>query len=143
MIDIASWWRSEEKEHPVSQLEVATGEKVRGRLRPEDGIKKENGPAGMTNDEFRKLIQAQLARSIDRPGSEARPRLPAMMTSKGFLTHYRPSSTTKPPGEPTASELEELKAWPKRSRPVDERIARAHISCRVPPGFPKPTRMRR
>jgi len=122
----------------ISQLEVDDGvKKVRSRFNSEDEFNKELGKEGMTNDEFRKHIQDQLAtiKLIDQEVKAKTPP-PGDDEIKDLFNTLDAIVKDKPiPGSHTPSELEELKSLAKAvERRFAERVRARHILVRVPPG---------
>jgi len=120
----------------ISQLEVDDGvKKVRGRFNTDEEFNQELQKEGMTNDEFRKHIQDQLAtiKLIDQevkaktppPGDDE---IQALYDTLDAILKDKPI-----PGSHTTSELEELKSLAKAvERRFGERVRARHILVRVP-----------
>ncbi len=125
----------------VSQLEVDDGvKKVRTRFSTEEEFNNELKKENMSNDEFRKHIQEQLAtiKLIDQevkaktppPGDDE---IKALFETLDAIVKDKPI-----PGNHTASELEELKALAKAvERRFGDRARARHILIRVSPNASK------
>jgi peptidyl-prolyl cis-trans isomerase C len=121
----------------VSQLEVDDGvKKVRGRFNTEEEFNQELQKEGMTNDDFRKHIQDQLA-TIKLIDQEVKAKTPPPSDDeiKSLYDTLDAIINDKPiPGSHTASELEELKSLAKAvQRRFGERVRARHILVRVAP----------
>ncbi len=120
----------------VSQLEVDDGvKKVRTRFNSDEEFNQELQKESMSNDDFRKHIQEQLAtiKLIDQEVKAKTPP-PGDDEIKGLFDTLDAIVKDKPiPGSHTASELEELKALAKAvERRFGERARARHILIRVP-----------
>src|SRR5258708_7939597 len=120
----------------VSQLEVDDGvKKVRSRFNTDEEFNQELKKENMTNDEFRKHIQEQLAtiKLIDQEVKAKTPP-PSDEEIKEFFTPWDAIVKENPtPGSHPPSELEELKALSKAvERLFGERARARHIFVRVP-----------
>ncbi len=125
----------------VSQLEVDDGvKKVRTRFNTEEEFNKELQKENMTNDEFRKHIQEQLA-TIKLIDQEVKAKTPPPTDDeiKGLFDTLDAIVKDKPiPGSHTASELEELKALAKAvERRFGERARARHVLIRLGPNASK------
>src|SRR5207302_1954849 len=125
----------------VSQLEVDEGvKKVRSRFATEEEFNKELQKQGISNDDFRKHIQEQLAtiKLIDQEVKAKTPP-PGDDEIKSLYDILDAIVRDKPiPGSHTPSELEELKALAKAvDRRFGERARARHILIRVPPAASK------
>ena len=121
----------------VSQLEVDDGvKKVRTRFNTEEEFNQELKKEDMTNDDFRKHIQEQLA-TIKLIDQEVKAKTPPPTDDeiKSLFDTLQAIVDDKPiPGSHTASELEELKALAKAvQRRFGERARARHILVRVSP----------
>lgn len=124
------------KQIRVSQLEVDDGvKKVRTRFETEAEFKKELDKENMTNDEFRKHIQDQLAtiKLIDQE-VKAKVTPPSDEEVNKLYETVNAIIKDKPlPAGNSPSELEELKALAKAvERSFAERARARHILIRVP-----------
>ncbi len=129
---------SKKKGIRVSQLEVDDGvKKVRGRFATEQEFNKELEKEGMTNEEFRKHLQEQLAtiKLIDQE-VKAKVTPPSEEEITSLYETLVAILKDKPiPGNHTPSEIEELKQLAKAmERRFTERARARHVLIRVPPG---------
>lgn len=121
----------------VSQLEVDDGvKKVRTRFETEVEFKKELDRENMTNEEFRKHIQEQLA-TIKLIDQEVKAKVPPPSDDEVSKLYETVNAILKDkpiPAGHTAAEIEELKALSKAvERGFAERARAKHILVRVAP----------
>ncbi len=121
----------------VSQLEVDDGvKKVRTRFETEAEFKKELETNNMTNEEFRKHIQEQLA-TIKLIDQEVKAKIPPPSDEEVGKLYETVNAIMKDkpiPGGNTPTEIDELKALAKAvERNFAERARARHILARVAP----------